>query len=68
MFRKKMFLKVSQILLEDTCDGVFFFNKAEDQGPAILLKRVSEFCEILKNTYFVEHLWTTILDIENMVT
>ena len=35
-----MFLKISQISLENTCDGVFC-NKVTCLGPAILLNRES---------------------------
>ena len=44
-----------------------FFNKAAGLRPAIFLKRNSGkgvflwFCEIFKNTFFTEHLWTTAL-------
>ena len=43
---KKVFLKISQILRETSCVGVFF-------------DKVAGFCEPFKNTYFEEHLWTT---------
>ena len=43
----------------------FFFNKVADLRPATLLKKETptqlfsySFCEIFKNTYFVEHLRT----------
>ena len=42
-----------------------FFNKVAGLKPATLLKKVltqvfsCEFCEISKNTFFTEHIWTT---------
>ena len=44
---------------------VLFFNKVAGPEPATLLKEAlaqvfsSEFCEISRNTFFTEHLWTT---------
>ena len=49
-----MFLKIWQILQENTCVGVFFKNK---KTPIQVF--TCEIGEIFKNTYFVEHLWTT---------
>ena len=40
---KKVFLEISQNLPENTCARVFSY----------------EFCEIFKNNFFTEHLWTT---------
>ena len=48
-----MFLKISQNSQENT--GVSLFFKKE----ALELVFSCEFCEIIKNTYFIEHLWTT---------
>ena len=43
-----------------------FFNKIAGLRPATLLKKETltqvfscEFCEISKNTFYTEHLWTT---------
>ena len=45
---------------------ILFFNKVAGPEPATLFKKEtlaqvfsSEFCEISKNTFFTEHLWTT---------
>ena len=50
---KKLFLEISQNSQKNTCASVSFFIK--------LLTQVfsCEFCEIRKNTFFTEHLWTT---------
>ena len=44
-----------------------FFNKVAGLGSSTLLKKETlaivfpcEFCEISKNTFFTEHLWTTV--------
>ena len=43
-----------------------FFNKVAGSRPATFIKKETlaqvfscEFCEISKNTFFTEHLWTT---------
>ena len=45
-----MFLEISQNSQENTCASVSFLIK---------LQAFCEFCEISKNTFFTEHLWTT---------
>ena len=62
---KKVLLNILQNSQENACVRVFFFNRAR---PAILLKREtlaqvfsSEFCEIYKNIFFMEHLWQLLL-------
>ena len=48
-----------------------FFNKVADLRPAILLKQDAgagvscDFCEIFKNTFFVEHLRRLLLLVQN---
>ena len=51
---KKMFLKISQNSLENACTRVTFLIKL--QAPPVFF---CEFCEIFKNNFFTEHLWTT---------
>ena len=46
---KKVFLKISQNSQENTCARASFLIK---------LVFSCEFCEIFKNTFFTEHLWT----------
>ena len=54
----KVLLKISQNLWENTCDEVSFLIKLQ---VTLLKKRLCvqvfsyEFCEILKNTFFIEH-------------
>ena len=59
---KKMFLKISQILQENTCAATSFLqemvcNFVKKDTPAQLLS--SEFCKMFKNTLFTEHFRTT---------
>ena len=62
-----MFLEISQNSQENTCAGDSFLIKL--QAPVLqLMKKESlaqlfswEFCEISKNTFFTEHLQTTLL-------
>ena len=64
VFIKNIVLIFSQSSQENTCDGVFYFNKVADRSLVTLLERdcgrgVScELCETFKNTFFVERLWT----------
>ena len=62
----KVFLKISQNSQENTCARVSFLIKLQDWGLQLFEKRDSgsgvfacKFCEISKNTFFTEHLWTT---------
>ena len=48
---KKVFLKISQ----NTCARVSFLIKLQTLAQVFFC----EFCEIFKNTFFTEHLWTT---------
>ena len=63
---KKMFFKISQNSQENACARVFLLIKW--QAQAFIKKETlaqvfsCEFCEILKNTFFIEHLWTTASD------
>ena len=53
-----MFLEISQNSQENTCSRVFFlinFIKKETLAQVISCG----FCEIYKNIFFIEHLWTT---------
>ena len=60
---KKVFLEISQNSQENTCARASFliklqacsFIKKETLAQAFLC----EFCEISKNIFFTEHLWTT---------
>ena len=59
---KNVFLEVSQSSLENTCARASFLIKL--QGSTLLKKVLTqvfccEFCEISKNTFFTEHIWTT---------
>ena len=62
---KKDVLEISQNSQEKTCTRVIFLNKKETgAGLQLYWKRDSqvlscEFCEIFKNTFSTEHLWTT---------
>ena len=56
---KSMFLKISQNSHGNICARVSFLKKLQakrDFGTGVFC---CEFCEILKNTFFTEHLWTT---------
>ena len=53
---KKVFLEISQNSQENTCASVLFLIKLQ----------ACEFCEILKNTFFAEHLWVTAFDITGL--
>ena len=50
-----MFLEISQNSQENICARVYNFNKKETLAQVFSC----EFCEISKNTFFTEHLWTT---------
>ena len=65
---KKVFLEISENSQKNTCARDAFLIKLQILllRPATLLKKESlaqvffcEFCEISKNTFFTEHLWTT---------
>ena len=58
-------LEISQNSQENTCARVSFFNKVAKKRLAHVFS--CEFCEISKNTFFREHLWTTASD-NNEVT
>ena len=49
-----MLLKVSQNSKKTSVPESFFFNK-----ETLAQVFFSEFCEIFKNTFFIEHHWTT---------
>ena len=62
---KKVFLEISQNSHENICAGVSFLIKLQ-AGACIFIKKETlaqvspcDFCEISKNTFFTEHLWTT---------
>ena len=60
-----MFLQNSQNLQENTCATVSFLIKLQASACNFFKKETlaqvfpCEFCEISKNTFFTEHLWTT---------
>ena len=62
--KKGVLTNVTKFKGKHLCQSLFF-NKAAGLRPATSLKRDSgtgfscEFCEISKNTFFTEHLWTT---------
>ena len=69
-----MFLEISQNSQENACAKVLFlimqslfFNKVAGLRLTTLLQKrlaqvfSSEFCEIFKDTFFQEHLWTAAL-------
>ena len=61
---KNIFLKISQNLHKSTCANLFF-NKVASLSPQPHQKGplaqvfFCEFCEICKNTFFIENLWMT---------
>ena len=64
---KKVFLKIAQNLQENICVRVSISKKLQAstetynfigiETPAQLI--FGEFCEMFKNMFFTEHLWTT---------
>ena len=57
---KKGVLEISQNSQEKTCTRVIFLNKVASIKKDTLAQVLScKFCEISKNTFFKEHLWTT---------
>ena len=63
---KKVFLEILQNSQENTFERASFFNKVAGLSPATLFKKGTlarvfscEFCEISKNIFFTEPLWTT---------
>ena len=71
-----MFLEISQNSQENTCARVSFLIKLKALGlrPATLFKKrlchkcfPVNFCEISKNTFFTENLWTTASTHKNSV-
>ena len=68
MFFKKVFLKISQNSLENTCTRVSFLIKLQTQAWNFIKKDTlaqvfpCEFCEIFKSTFFIEHLrWVLLI-------
>ena len=55
---KKMYLKISQNLQENTYVKVSFLIKLTKKETLAHMFSC-EFCEISKNTFFTEHLWAT---------
>ena len=55
---EKVFLKISQILQENTCARVSFLITLQASGTVFFC----EFCEIYKNTFYTEQLRTTASD------
>ena len=63
---KKGVLEFSQNSQEKTCTRVIFLNEVGGLQACNFIKKETlaqvfscEFCEIFKNTFFTEHLWTT---------
>ena len=62
---KKVFLEISQNSQENTCARVSFLIKLQAETCNFIKKETlaqvfsCEFCEISKNTFFIEHFWTT---------
>ena len=63
---KKGVLEISENSQEKTCTRVIFLNKVTGLQACNFIKKEThaqvlscEFCEISKNTFFTEHLWTT---------
>ena len=63
---KKGVLEISQNSQEKTCTRVIFLNKVAGLQACNFIKKETvaqvfscEFCEIFKNTFFTEYLWTT---------
>ena len=57
MFYKKVFLEISQNSHENTYARVSFKKETLAQVFSF------EFCKTCKNTFFTEHLWTTVSDL-----
>ena len=62
-FVKKVFLEISQNAQENTCARVSFSIKACNSIEKETLAQVfsCEFCEIYKNTFYIELLWWLLL-------
>ena len=64
---KKMFLKLLQNLLENTCARVSFLIKLQVEAYNFIKKEAlaqvfsCEYCEVFKNRFFMEHLWWRLL-------
>ena len=63
---KKGILEFSQNSQEKTCTRVIFLNEVTGLQASNFIKKETvaqvfscEFCEIFKNAFFTEHLWTT---------
>ena len=60
---KKVFLEILQSSQENTCARVSFWIKLQAwnfiKKETLAQVFSGEFCEISKNTFFTEHLWTT---------
>ena len=64
---KELFLKISQCSQENICVGISFLIKLLALLTNFIKKRLTTtkvlscgYCEIPKNTYFEEHLWTAV--------
>ena len=57
VLKEKVFLEMLQDSQENTCARVSVLPAPETQVAQVLS---CEFCEISKNTFFTEHLWTTV--------
>ena len=67
---KKVFLEISQNSQESACARASFLVKLRVAGLQLSLKETlaqvfsGEFCEISRNSFFTEHLWTTASDLQ----
>ena len=54
-YEKSDFTNFTKFKVKDQCQSLFFNKVAETLAVVFSC----EFCEISKNTFFTEHLWTT---------
>ena len=64
-----VFLKISQNSQENTCARTSLLIKLQAEAGNFVKKETLtqvfsyEFCEVFRNTFFTEHLWTTASEI-----
>ena len=65
VLQERVFLEIPQNSQENTCARVYFLIKLQAWACNFIKKETltqvfsCQFCEISKNTFFTEHLWTT---------
>ena len=68
---KKVFLEISQNSQKNTCARISFLKKLQAcnyiKNETLAHVFSCEFCEISKNTFFTEHLWTTASDFSKKI-